>query len=124
MPATRRFVVTRSTIELMATIALALALAVASAGCGSRIDAAEDPLPKELRARVDKLVRDVNAAPTTNETIGAVTVSFGVAVYAPGETVSQMVARADECLYMSKRNGRNRVTLETALPPLSASNAA
>jgi diguanylate cyclase len=61
---------------------------------------------------------------STNETIGAVTVSFGAALYAPGETPSQMVARADECLYMSKRNGRNRVTLETALPPLSASNAA
>jgi diguanylate cyclase len=61
---------------------------------------------------------------STNETIGAVTVSFGAAVYATGETPSQLVARADECLYMSKRNGRNRVTLETSLPPLSASNAA
>ncbi|HEY7798596.1 MAG TPA: diguanylate cyclase [Hyphomonadaceae bacterium] len=61
---------------------------------------------------------------STNETIGAVTVSFGAALYAPGETPSQLVARADECLYMSKRNGRNRVTMETALPPLSASNAA
>ena len=61
---------------------------------------------------------------STNETIGAVTVSFGAALYASGETPSQLVARADECLYMSKRNGRNRVTLETALPPLSASNAA
>jgi diguanylate cyclase len=61
---------------------------------------------------------------STNETIGAVTVSFGAALYATGETPSQLVARADECLYMSKRNGRNRVTLETSLPPLSASNAA
>jgi diguanylate cyclase len=61
---------------------------------------------------------------STNETIGAVTVSFGAALYASGETPSQLVARADECLYMSKRSGRNRVTLETALPPLSASNAA
>jgi diguanylate cyclase len=61
---------------------------------------------------------------STNETIGAVTVSFGASLYSAGETPSQMIARADECLYMSKRNGRNRVTLETALPPLSASNAA
>lgn len=62
---------------------------------------------------------------STNETIGAVTVSFGVALYAAGETVSQLVARADECLYMSKRNGRNRVTMETAFPPpLAAHNAA
>jgi PleD family two-component response regulator len=37
-------------------------------------------------------------------------------MYVAGETVSQLVARADECLYASKRNGRNRVTLENALP--------
>ena len=61
---------------------------------------------------------------STNETIGAVTVSFGGALYAPGETVGQIITRADECLYMSKRNGRNRVTLETSLPPLQATNAA
>lgn len=61
---------------------------------------------------------------STNETIGAVTVSFGAAVYAPGETVGQIITRADECLYMSKRNGRNRVTLESSLPPIAATNAA
>jgi diguanylate cyclase len=54
---------------------------------------------------------------STNETIGAVTVSFGVALYGAGDTVNQLIARADECLYLSKRNGRNRVTLETAMPP-------
>jgi PleD family two-component response regulator len=36
--------------------------------------------------------------------------------------VNQLISRADECLYLSKRNGRNRVTLETAMP--AASNAA
>ncbi len=61
---------------------------------------------------------------STNETIGAVTVSFGAAAYVVGETVGQIITRADECLYVSKRNGRNRVTLETALPPLTASSAA
>lgn len=61
---------------------------------------------------------------STNETIGAVTVSFGAAIYATGETVGQLITRADECLYLSKRNGRNRVTLETSLPPLQATNAA
>ena len=61
---------------------------------------------------------------STNETIGAVTVSFGAALYSTGETVGQIITRADECLYMSKRSGRNRVTLETQLPPISATNAA
>jgi diguanylate cyclase len=61
---------------------------------------------------------------STNETIGAVTVSFGCALYTAGETVSQLIARADDCLYLSKRAGRNRVSLETQLPPVTASNAA
>lgn len=61
---------------------------------------------------------------STNETIGAVTISFGGAIYAEGETVGSLITRADECLYMSKRNGRNRVTLETQLPPMTANNAA
>jgi diguanylate cyclase len=75
----------------------------------------------QIRAAIEakRLVRR-----STNETIGAVTVSFGAALYSTGETPSQMIARADECLYMSKRNGRNRVTLETALPPVSANDAA
>jgi diguanylate cyclase len=61
---------------------------------------------------------------STNETIGAVTVSFGAAVYAPGETVGTLISRADECLYMSKHRGRNRVSLETQLPPKPTSSAA
>jgi len=61
---------------------------------------------------------------STNETIGAVTVSFGAAVYAPGETVGTLISRADECLYLSKHRGRNRVSLETQLPPKPASSAA
>lgn len=60
---------------------------------------------------------------STNETIGAVTVSFGAAIYAASESVGQFITRADECLYMSKRNGRNRVTLETQMPPIASSAA-
>ena len=61
---------------------------------------------------------------STNETIGAVTISFGAAIYSVGETVGTLITRADECLYMSKRNGRNRVTLETQMPPVAVTNAA
>ena len=49
--------------------------------------------------------------------------SFGAAMYAAGESVGQLITRADECLYMSKRNGRNRVTLETQMPPMASSAA-
>ncbi|MFT3725004.1 MAG: GGDEF domain-containing protein [Hyphomonadaceae bacterium] len=37
---------------------------------------------------------------------------------------ASLISRADECLYFSKRNGRNQVTLETELPPITSSNAA
>jgi len=47
---------------------------------------------------------------STNEDLGAVTVSIGVAQRAPGETPTSVVERADAALYVSKRNGRNRVT--------------
>ncbi|NYF19270.1 diguanylate cyclase (GGDEF)-like protein [Xanthomonas sp. JAI131] len=42
----------------------------------------------------------------------AVTASIGVAWYRPGESLQQLLARADEALYRAKRLGRNRVELQ------------
>jgi len=47
---------------------------------------------------------------STNEDLGAITVSSGVAERLPGETPHALVERADRALYVSKRAGRNRVT--------------
>ncbi|UYB50512.1 diguanylate cyclase [Xanthomonas sp. AM6] len=41
----------------------------------------------------------------------AVTASIGVAWYRPGESLQQLLARADEALYRAKHLGRNRVEL-------------
>ena len=41
----------------------------------------------------------------------AVTISVGVAERRPGEPRDQVIARADEALYLAKRRGRNRVEL-------------
>lgn len=41
----------------------------------------------------------------------SVTVSLGGAVVRPGDTPADLVRRADEALYVSKREGRNRLTL-------------
>ncbi|APP74088.1 ligand-binding sensor domain-containing diguanylate cyclase [Xanthomonas vesicatoria] len=38
-----------------------------------------------------------------------VTCSIGVAWFAPGETLEQLLARADTALYSAKRSGRNRI---------------
>ncbi len=58
---------------------------------------------------------------STNEDLGAITMSAGVAQLRPGETAASLVARADALLYQSKHNGRNRVTVEA---PESAAAAA
>ncbi len=57
--------------------------------------------------------------------IGSVTISGGVAVYEPGERLSDWVERADQALYGAKRGGRNQVILaeRDAMSAPCASNA-
>lgn len=47
---------------------------------------------------------------STNDELGAVTVSAGFAVRQRGESASAFLERADAALYASKRGGRNRVS--------------
>jgi diguanylate cyclase len=50
-----------------------------------------------------------------SETLETITVSIGVAQYQPGESFKDFVSRADDALYFSKNEGRNRVTAESML---------
>ena len=43
-----------------------------------------------------------------------ITLSVGVARYVPGESVADLIKRADAGLYTAKRTGRNRVVAEDA----------
>jgi len=52
---------------------------------------------------------------STNEKLGRVTASFGVAMYRTGDTPSSLIERADRCLYAAKHRGRNMVVGETEL---------
>jgi diguanylate cyclase len=52
---------------------------------------------------------------STNEKLGRITASFGVAAYRPGDTPSSLIERTDRCLYAAKHAGRNRVFSETEL---------
>ena len=46
--------------------------------------------------------------------VGRVTASFGVAAYREGDSVADLLARADGALYRAKDSGRNRVEVEYA----------
>lgn len=47
---------------------------------------------------------------STNEDLGTITLSAGLAQREPGESGHELLDRADQALYRSKRNGRNQVT--------------
>ena len=49
---------------------------------------------------------------STNEKLGRITSSFGVALMHPNDTDISLIERADAALYAAKRNGRNRVIAE------------
>ncbi len=53
---------------------------------------------------------------STNEKLGRMTASFGVAMYRVGDTPASLIERADRCLYAAKHAGRNRVFSENELP--------
>ncbi len=46
---------------------------------------------------------------STNEKLGRITASFGIALFRAGDTPGSFIDRADRCLYAAKHAGRNRV---------------
>ncbi len=68
---------------------------------------------ESLRARVQsQRLRRTD----TQQPIGGVTLSLGIATFKAGDTPETLIGRADGALYQSKHLGRNRVTLETQVP--------
>jgi diguanylate cyclase len=49
---------------------------------------------------------------STGESLGKVTISAGVAVLREGDTAVSLLERADQCMYMGKRMGRNRTVTD------------
>ncbi|MEA2696937.1 MAG: two-component system, cell cycle response regulator [Myxococcales bacterium] len=67
---------------------------------------------EQLADRIRELIEHANIKNGDGDVI-PVTASFGVANYTAGETVEQIVDRADRAMYQAKSNGRNRVVCDT-----------
>lgn len=52
---------------------------------------------------------------STGEDFGNITMSMGIALFKHGEPLTDLVQRADQCLYHAKATGRNRVVTELEL---------
>ena len=78
----------------------------------TRIDGAQ-ALAENLRSTIERsrIRRSDN-----QQEIAQITVSFGIARYCAGESANDFVSRDDNALYLSKRLGRNRVTLASERP--------
>jgi len=57
---------------------------------------------------------------STNEDLGAITISTGIAEHKPGDTPITLLERADSALYVSKRSGRNKTSLADRGEPRAA----
>ena len=74
--------------------------------------------PRESARQVERTLEEIREEVSsrmlkrrsTNEDLGAITISAGFAERRPGELAHVALERADSALYTSKRTGRNRVT--------------
>lgn len=67
------------------------------------------------RVRTSTMVREL-VKRSTGETLGKVTISLGVATSRPGDTAVSLLERADQCMFLAKRAGRNRTIDDAVLP--------
>ena len=68
-------------------------------------------LCEQIRSSVEsKVLRNKQSG----EDYGKITISIGVSEFEPGESLNQLIARADECLYRAKDLGRNQVVVKPA----------
>ena len=73
----------------------------------------------------NRLRHSVAHEPFLIHTIGehrAITISAGVAIARPGDTVDTLLQRADDALYQAKNSGRNKVVAQDTAPPFAVAS--
>ena len=75
-----------------------------------RIGPHRDAMRARIAAVAGVTIDRVAVKATTNEELGSITVSIGLAELKSKEAGHDLVERADAALYASKRTGRNRLT--------------
>lgn len=74
---------------------------------------------KDATAVAEKIRKTVQSKKimkrSTNQDLGTITISLGIAQYRPGEDLHSLIERADTCLYEAKEAGRNCVIPEQIL---------
>jgi diguanylate cyclase len=60
---------------------------------------------------------------STSEDLGTITISSGIAMFRRGEGPQSLIDRADEAMYASKREGRNRTTVADSVASLGSQAA-
>jgi diguanylate cyclase len=63
-----------------------------------------------LQETLEEIASRILRRRSTNDELGSITVSIGLAELKSKESCTDFVERADAALYASKRNGRNRLT--------------
>jgi diguanylate cyclase (GGDEF)-like protein len=78
---------------------------------------------KTVAQRIRSSLEFENFSPTPDKN-AKITISIGVTQYFPKEELSAFIRRADRAMYLSKKNGRNRVSVLLAEPPVKSKRKA
>ncbi len=72
-----------------------------------------------MAQRIRSSLESEKFSPTPDKN-AKITISIGVTQYFPKEELSAFIRRADRAMYLSKKNGRNRVSVLLAEPPVKS----
>lgn len=83
------------------------------------------PNLENAQRRLERLCKEISK-PTYNCPVNGkefylkISISVGLSLYRIGDTPESLIHRADEALYLAKKNGKNRLVTEAQLEPKSA----